>query len=73
MTMKFGIDRLLADPALRAELREKGLVRAKQFSWEKSVARTLEIYKEVGGRGKGEGGRERAEGGRERAEGGGRA
>ena len=42
-----GIRRVLTDPALAQELRIKGLVRAREFSWERSVARTRELYKEV--------------------------
>ena len=45
-----GIRRVLTDPALAQELRMKGLVRAREFSWERSVARTCELYKEVGER-----------------------
>ncbi len=42
-----GIYKVLADEALRCELRQKGLARAKQFSWEDSVRRVREIYGEV--------------------------
>ena len=42
-----GMSRVLTDKALAQELRLKGLVRAREFSWERSVARTLELYKEV--------------------------
>ena len=35
------------DAALRGELREKGLARARQFSWETSVRRIREIYGQV--------------------------
>src|SRR6202007_392150 len=48
LDIKEGIKRVLTDPVLRAKLREKGLARARHFSWEQSVKRTLEIYKEVG-------------------------
>ena len=44
-----GMHRVLADPALAQQLRIKGLVRAREFSWERSVARTFELYKEVAG------------------------
>jgi glycosyltransferase involved in cell wall biosynthesis len=44
-----GMRRVLTDPALAQELRLKGLVRAREFSWERSVARTCELYKEVAG------------------------
>jgi glycosyltransferase involved in cell wall biosynthesis len=42
-----GIERVLTDAALRGELREKGLARARQFSWETSVRRIREIYGQV--------------------------
>jgi glycosyltransferase involved in cell wall biosynthesis len=41
------IRRVLTEPALREELRQKGLARAKEFSWEQSVARTRQIYLET--------------------------
>jgi glycosyltransferase involved in cell wall biosynthesis len=43
-----GMRRVLTDQALAAELRTKGLMRARDFSWERSVARTHEIYRLVG-------------------------
>jgi len=39
--------RLLTDDDLWAELREKGLQRARAFSWEKTARRTLEVYRQV--------------------------
>ena len=42
-----GIERVLCDERLRRDLRARGLVRARQFSWEASVARVREIYGEV--------------------------
>jgi len=36
--------RVLRDPALRQELRQKGLCRAKKFSWEKTARETLALY-----------------------------
>jgi glycosyltransferase involved in cell wall biosynthesis len=42
-----GIARVLADPALAAELRRKGIARARDFSWARSVARTCEVYREI--------------------------
>ncbi len=41
------IHRLLTDDALHAELREKGLQRARCFSWEQTAERTLEVYRRV--------------------------
>jgi glycosyltransferase involved in cell wall biosynthesis len=37
--------RVLADGALRAELRERGLARARQFSWQRAARETLEQYR----------------------------
>jgi len=45
-----GMHRVLTNPVLSAELRVKGMARAREFSWERSVARTREVYQEVGGR-----------------------
>lgn len=42
-----GIYRVLTDVDLRRDLRQKGLARARQFSWETSVRRVREIYGEV--------------------------
>lgn len=44
-----GMSRVLTDPVLAQDLRVRGLVRAREFSWERSVARTYELYKEVAG------------------------
>ncbi len=41
------LERVLGDEQLRAELRAKGLARAAQFTWERTAARTLEIYRQV--------------------------
>ena len=42
-----GIERLAGDPVLRASLREAGLARAAQFSWESSAAEHLKIFEEA--------------------------
>jgi glycosyltransferase involved in cell wall biosynthesis len=42
---------LTTDEALRAELRERGLSRAKRFSWEEAVRKTWDVYKELLGNG----------------------
>jgi glycosyltransferase involved in cell wall biosynthesis len=42
-----GMRRVLTDPLLAADLRRKGLLRAQQFSWQGSVAKTLEIYRAI--------------------------
>jgi glycosyltransferase involved in cell wall biosynthesis len=39
--------RVLTDPAVREDLRARGLARVKQFSWDRSVQRVREIYGEV--------------------------
>jgi glycosyltransferase involved in cell wall biosynthesis len=42
-----GIRRVLTNPALAADLRAKGIERAREFSWERSVERTRRLYEEV--------------------------
>ncbi len=42
-----GVARLLDNPALRDELRERGLRQAAQFSWRRTAAEMLEIYLKV--------------------------
>jgi glycosyltransferase involved in cell wall biosynthesis len=44
-----GMYSVLTDQSVRQRLREKGLARARQFSWEASARRVHEIYTEVGG------------------------
>jgi len=39
------IEGLLGDPALAADLRERGLVRAARFTWEATARATLEAYR----------------------------
>ena len=39
--------RLLSDDALRADLRARGLERAKQFSWQRTARETLSVYESV--------------------------
>ena len=43
-----GMYRVLTDSSLHADLRQKGLARARQFSWEDSVRRVRAIYEAVG-------------------------
>jgi glycosyltransferase involved in cell wall biosynthesis len=38
------IERLLGDPALARDLRERGLARAREFSWERTARLTLDTY-----------------------------
>ncbi|HKE84906.1 MAG TPA: glycosyltransferase family 1 protein [Vicinamibacterales bacterium] len=42
-----GLRRVLTDPALAAEMRRKGIERAREFSWERSVAKTWGVYQQV--------------------------
>ena len=42
-----GLRRLLTDVALRQDLHGRGVARAQQFSWERSVSRIRDIYNEV--------------------------
>jgi glycosyltransferase involved in cell wall biosynthesis len=42
-----GIRRILDDPQLADALRIKGLKRAREFSWERSVEKTRRVYREV--------------------------
>ena len=44
-----GMYRVLTDARLREDLRRKGVARARQFSWETSVRRVRDIYREVAG------------------------
>ncbi len=46
-SMAKGMYKVLTDEALRRSLIEKGLERAKLFSWEKSAKEHLEVFKEV--------------------------
>ncbi len=41
------IRRLMNDPALRAELSQKGQERASTFTWRETASRTLQIYQDV--------------------------
>jgi len=41
------IERVLNSEERQAELRQKGLGRAKLFSWEECARRTLEVYRKV--------------------------
>jgi glycosyltransferase involved in cell wall biosynthesis len=44
-----GLQRALLDPALRAQMKQRGYEQAQRFSWTTSVSRILEIYREVAG------------------------
>lgn len=45
-----GLRRVLTDPVLAAEMRRKGIERAREFSWERSVAQTWAVYQTVAGK-----------------------
>ena len=42
-----GMVRVLGDPVLRQDLRQRGLARAATFSWERTARATLAVYREV--------------------------
>jgi glycosyltransferase involved in cell wall biosynthesis len=41
------IIKIISDMKLKKELSEKGLKRAKEFSWQKTAIETLSVYKEL--------------------------
>jgi glycosyltransferase involved in cell wall biosynthesis len=41
------LEALVSSPSRLTELRERGLSRARDFSWDRTAARTLEVYREV--------------------------
>lgn len=47
-SIRHGLERLLADAALRKQLAEKGRTRAAEFSWEMTARQTLDILEQVG-------------------------
>jgi glycosyltransferase involved in cell wall biosynthesis len=49
--LAWAIARLIDDPTLRAQLRAKGLERARQFSWRETARLTLEAYERATGGG----------------------
>src|ERR1700704_2739240 len=44
-----GLQRVLLDPVLRAQMKQRSYEQAQRFSWTNSVSRILEIYREVAG------------------------
>jgi len=46
-SIEAGLKRLMEDEALRAELSNKGIERARQFSWGKAVEETWRVYGEL--------------------------
>jgi glycosyltransferase involved in cell wall biosynthesis len=45
-----GLQRVLLDPILRSQMKQRGYEQAQRFSWTNSVSRILEIYREVAGK-----------------------
>jgi len=45
-----GLRRVLTDPVLAADMRRKGIERAREFSWERSVAKTWAVYQTIAGK-----------------------
>ena len=41
------LSRVISDPALRTDLRARGLARARQFTWEVAAQKTYEVYQSV--------------------------
>jgi len=46
-SIRHGIERLISEPDLRVDLKERGFDRLKQFSWESTVRQTEAVYREV--------------------------
>jgi glycosyltransferase involved in cell wall biosynthesis len=42
-----GVESVLGDAARAAELRERGLARAAEFSWRRTAEETLAVYRDV--------------------------
>ena len=42
-----GLARLWDDELLRADLRARGLARAREFSWDRTARLTLEVYRDL--------------------------
>lgn len=45
--LAIAIYRVISNPGLREELKEKGLKQAKQFNWDNTAQKTLEVYKKA--------------------------
>jgi glycosyltransferase involved in cell wall biosynthesis len=44
-----GLEKLMNDETLRADLAQRGLKRSSEFSWEKAVGETWNVYQELYG------------------------
>jgi hypothetical protein len=45
-----GLRRVVSDRRFADELRARGLERAREFSWARSVEKTRQVYEQIGGR-----------------------
>jgi glycosyltransferase involved in cell wall biosynthesis len=45
--LRSSLDRVIHDEELRSELKKRGFVNIKRFSWEKCARETYQIYKDV--------------------------
>ena len=45
------LEQVLSDANLRADLKQRSLARAAQFSWERTAAQTLAVYRAITGAG----------------------
>jgi alpha-1,3-rhamnosyl/mannosyltransferase len=41
------IEQMLDDPSLRDDLRARGLAQAARFTWKRTAARTLDVYRKL--------------------------
>jgi glycosyltransferase involved in cell wall biosynthesis len=48
-SMAQGLEAVLTDAALRKDLIQRGLARARLFSWEEAAGQLLQVFEEVGG------------------------
>jgi glycosyltransferase involved in cell wall biosynthesis len=44
---KDALEKVLEDVAISSELAERGYIRSKEFSWEKTAANTLNVYEDA--------------------------
>ena len=49
--LRNSMERLLEDEGYRAELRARGIERAKRFSWQRCAEETVAVYRRVAGAG----------------------
>jgi glycosyltransferase involved in cell wall biosynthesis len=46
-TIADALQRAMSKPTLREEMRERGLARAAQFSWERTAEATIDVYQSI--------------------------